>query len=51
MSFKLYMKRLGKLCRAYDNAKDKDMKNMWSIKMTELYKVYINSRPINGTIH
>ena len=42
MSFKLYMKRLGLLCRAYDNAKDKDMKNMWSIKMTELYKVYIN---------
>ncbi len=51
MSFKLYMKRLGKLCRAYDNAKDKDMKNMWSIKMTELYKVYINSRPRKGTIH
>ena len=51
MSFKLYKKRLSKLCKAYDNAKDTEMKNMWSIKMTKLYKIYINSRPRNGTIH
>tara|TARA_B110000285_G_scaffold67313_1_gene77288 strand:- start:245 stop:442 length:198 start_codon:yes stop_codon:yes gene_type:complete len=51
MSFKRYMKRLRKLCTAYDNAKDQDMKNMWSIKMTELYKIYIDSRPRNGTYH
>jgi hypothetical protein len=51
MSFKRYMKRLGKLCKAYDNAKDQEMKNMWSIKMTELYKIYIDSRPRNGTYH
>tara|TARA_B100000780_G_scaffold84569_1_gene57878 strand:- start:1801 stop:1998 length:198 start_codon:yes stop_codon:yes gene_type:complete len=51
MSFKRYMKRLGKLCNAYDNAKDQEMKTMWSIKMTELYKIYIDSRPRNGTYH
>ena len=44
-------KRLGKLCNAYDNAKDQEMKTMWSIKMTELYKIYIDSRPRNGTYH